>query len=174
MPSILKHMAILDDWSLSQRKLSLRFTPDYFDLDFDMPILVVEIELEKEPAGIEGQIQVIKEGSIDDIEVDESSISVWIEYLESPIRFDGSPKWSSSDYETRDFLQAIETHRLIRSQQQDELKQLRRTITEGVSFIDQLVERIEKKMQMSRQGKDEPSRQIELLRRVRRKLEFNT
>lgn len=167
-------MAILDHWSLAGKKLSLRFTPDYFDLDFNEPVLVVETELEDEPERIERQIRIMKEGLIDDVEVDEKQISVWIEHLDSPVRFAGPTKWTSSGYETRDLLQAIETQNSISSQQQDEISDLRRTIIESVSFIDQLVERIEKKQQLSRQGNDEYRRQMDLLRRVRRKLKSDT
>jgi len=170
MRSILKHMAILDDWYLADGNLCLRFTPDYFDLCFDEPVLVVETELDNEPEGLERQIQIMQEGLIDDVEVDETQISVWIEHLDSPVRFAGSTTWTSSGYETRDFLKAIETHNWIRSQQQDEISDLRRTIIGSVSFIDQLVERIEKKQQLSQQGNPEYRRQIDLLRRVRRKL----
>jgi hypothetical protein len=96
-------LAILAGWSLADRKLFLRFTPDYFDFDFVDPVLVLETEIEGKPKGLEQQIQIIKEGLIDDVEVDET-----------------------------------------------------------------------KKQQMSRQKNNEYDRQIELLRRVRRKLKSDT
>jgi len=120
---------------------------------------------------LEKSITAIKGEMIGDIEVESTTVSVWVEGLDSPIRFEGESNWYRSGYETRDHLRAIEVDGWIKSQQQEDILKLRNTIREAVGFIERTIERIEKKQELIRGGDHEYRSQLELLRRVRRKLD---
>jgi len=164
-------MAVLDDWSLTGQTLRMRFVPDFFNLELEEPVLWVETANREEREGLERQMKLIGQGLVDDLEIDESGIAVSIDNLDSPVFFPGPATWSFSAYELRDCLAAIESYRRAWSQHEGEIYSLRRMVNGAARFIDQTVARIEKKQEMSQQHHEEYGRQIELLHRVRRKLQ---
>jgi len=171
LTSILRYMAVLDDWSLAGHTLRMRFVPDYFNLDFVDPVLCVEMETGEERGGLEHHMKLIGQGLVDDLEIDDTGIAVSIDNLDLPVCFTGSATWSFSAYELRDCLNAIESYRRSWSQHEAEIYRLRQIVNRASSFIDQTVARIERKQKLSHQKHEEYGRQIELLFRVRRKLQ---
>ena len=170
VPSILNRFAVLDDFEVTDDEWRLRFVPDYFDLEHADPVLVIEAKSTFNAQDLQKRINAIKGQMIDDIEVDGTTVSIWIEGSDQPLLFQGDFTWRRGNYETRDHLRAIEVDGWIKSHQQEEILKLRNIIHDSLNFIDRTADRLKRKDQLSRRDDHENRRQLDLLQRVRRTL----
>jgi hypothetical protein len=168
--SIVSNFVILESSNLTENRLRLRFMPDVFDDDHTDPILRIEIDLTAEIDQAAQKVSHIEQGFIDDIEADESSLTIWIENLASPIQFQGAVTWHCEGYATSDYIKAIKAGDRIRQERDGEIVQLQRTIDRAVRFIDRTIDRIEKKQDLTHSQNSDYTEQIQLLRGARRHL----
>lgn len=168
--SIVSRLVILESFNLAESRLRLRFSPAFFEVDHKDPILRIEVELTAEIDKAEQKISHIKQELCADIEVDDTSVSIWIEDLDSPIQFLGSVTWKYEEYATSDYIEAINDGKLYQDRQKDEIIQLKQTIDRALRFIDRTIDRIEKRQDLTHSRSANDTKQIRLLRGVRRHL----
>lgn len=168
--SLARRFMVLDSWELTEGRLRLRFVPDEFRADHEDPVLRVEVALTADEGEAERKISEVRPNLVDDIEVDESALSIWLENSDSPIRFVGPVTWSHEDYAIPDYIEAIRVLDMVRARQNDQVLQLNATINRTLGFIDRTIDRIEKKQDLIHPEDDRFTKQVQLLRTVRRQL----
>lgn len=169
--SILNRFVVLESSDLAGCQLRLRFVPDLFDVQHADPVLLIEVILSVDKEEVDKKVSLIKKGLIDEIETDQSTVSIWIEYMDSPISFLGSVTWQYEDYGTPDYIGAIKTGDLIRDELNNEIVQLRQKIDRALRFIHRTTDRIQKKRDLAHSDNARYAEQIQLLKGVRRQLE---
>jgi len=174
LKSILSRFVVLDTFKVEGTQLQMRFVPDYFDIQQTNPIILIRVDLAEGVDEVGQKLARIQSGLVDDIETNESNLSISIESSESPINFSGSITWSYEEYSLSDHVEAIQLRDRFISEQQDEIRSLRLTIKGAVRFLEQTVARIERKRGLTQSKETGYTKQIELLERVRRKLDSPT
>jgi len=168
--SIVKSFVILESSSLSGSRLRLRFAPDVFDIDRQDPVVRIEVDLTADLETTAQKLSQIEDEYIDDITVDDSQLSIYVEILDAPIQFHGPLTWKREGYVTSDYIAAIKDCTLVQEEQHRKIVHLRRTIDRALRFIDRTIDRIEKKQEMTRSRDSDYAEQIQLLRGARRHL----
>ena len=168
--SIINCFVILESSSLSGSRLRLRFAPDVLDINRQDPILQIAVHLTADMDKAGQKISTLNEGLVDDIVVDDSALSISVEHLDAPIRFEGSVTWDCQGYVTSDYIAAIKDDALVQEEQNKQIVHLRRTIDRALRFIDRTIDRIEKKQELTHSRNSDYAEQIQLLRGARRHL----
>ena len=168
--SLISRFVFLESAKLTESRLRLRFIPERFDADHPDPIVLVETDLTVEIDKAAQKISQIEDEYIDDITVDDSSLSVYVETLDAPIQFQGPVTCKREDYAKSDYIAEIKRAAHIRDKQAEKIHQLGRTIDRALRFIDRTIDRIEKKQDLTQARSEDYADQIRLLRGARRHL----
>lgn len=168
--SIVSRFVILESANLTESRLRLRFIPEKFDANHTDPVVRIEVDLAADLEMAEQKISQIKMGLVDDITVDDSSLSVYLEHIDAPIQFLGQVTRKYEDYATSDYIAEIKNGALTQDWQGNEIARLGQTIDRAVRFIDRTIDRIEKKQELTGSKNSDLEEQIQLLRGARRHL----
>lgn len=168
--SLISRFVFLESSSLTDTCLRLRFIPVSFDADYVNPIVHINVDLTADLETAAQKIALIEDEYIDDITVDESSLSIYPETLDTSVQFHGPVTWKREGYAISDYIVEIELGARIQSDQRKENHRLSRTIDRALRFIDRTIDRIEKKQAMMRVRDPDLAEQIQLLRGARRHL----
>jgi hypothetical protein len=169
-PKAIRQCVFLESSDLAETRLRLRFIPICFDAEPKGPVLRIEVDLSAEIEKVKQKISSIAGGVIDDIEVDSGSLLIWVEGMEQPVDFVGSTTSRNENYSVSDYINEIKSINRHMADKQIEIVQLSQTIDQTLGFIDRTIDRIEKKQRLLSPKDKRYTKQIELLRGVRRQL----
>jgi hypothetical protein len=170
MPKAISQCVFLESSDLAETRLRLRFIPICFDAEYKSPVLQIEVDLAAELEKVKQKISSIEGCVVDDIEVDDSSLLIWVEGMEQPVDFIGSTTSRNEDYSVSDYIKEIKAINRHMADKHGEIVQLSQTINQTLGYIDRTIDRIEKKQHLLRPKDKRYTKQIELLRGVRRQL----
>jgi len=174
LKSIVNRFVVLDSFKVDGNRLRMRFVPDFLDIQDTDPVLWIQVDLTESTDEAGKELASIRGYLVDDIETDESTLLVSIESSELPIEFSGSVAWSFEEYSLSDYRKAIQRLNQFASEQTREVVSLRRRLKGARQFLDQTVARLERKRNLSRIDNTVYTKQLELLKRVRRRFEDGT
>lgn len=165
--SILNRFAVLTEFASDGGDATLRFLPLVFDPTAEKPVLIVKISGSDEVTV--SSLSSVKE-VIEDVEVGDGVVSIWVEAVSEPIVIPGEARWEFHEYETRDYADAYLRQQSALSAAYDETRKLRVIIHDAVGFIDRTLDRSERIVAAKAELSEDRRRQIEALESVRRKL----
>lgn len=166
--SISNRVVVLESHGVSGREIWLRFVPLTFRFDDENPVLRIEVQEAIEPELFNERIGHIADDIVDDIEVADTTLSVWREQSDSPVEFQGKLTWKCEDYGINDYICALKANDAEFETLHSEIASLKKSIGTTLRFIDRIIDHIEKKQELT--GVDDARflDQIRLLRGVRR------
>ena len=160
--SILKCFVVLQSYEMANGRLCLRFVPDEFRPEDENPVLRIEITGLANAGKATSKIAQIERSVVDDIEADESCLSVWADHLESPVSFSGAIAWTHEAYAIPDFIEAIDAEKMSQDRLNREVIELKQSVSRALRFIDRTVDRIEKRRELTQSKDENDLKQIQL------------
>ena len=168
--TILNRFVVLETCERAGSRLRLRFVPDIMELDYTDPVMQLEIELTAGLDDADAKISQLQEGLVDGIEVNQSTLSIWVEHFDEPVILVGTITWQYEDYATSDYIEEIKRRDEERERNHRESLRLYQKIGQAVRFIDRTIDHIERRQDLTQAMDDRYAKQIQLLRGVRRHL----
>lgn len=162
--SIFDGFVILGSFQIDGPLVELRLVPESFDEMQARGVRSVRIASCSEPDRASRKIAAIQQGSITDICADSELFEVWLMNEEKPVSFQGGVTWSDENVGVSDYIRVVEDYDRVVGQ----VRQLRGTIVRVTGFIERAIDRAERKEAAARPGDDRYTKEVRLLRSVRR------
>lgn len=169
--SILKHISFLESHQIDGDVLTLRILPAFFAVSQTDPVLLIDISFVDPQHRFDSrQLEKTHREIIEAIDATESKVTLSLDVAGESIVFLGSVSWRYEDYSIQDLRSEIECIDAQTRDKNEEIRQLRRLVEGAVQFIEKSIDRSQRVQDLSNSPEHDTAKQVDLLRRVKRKL----
>jgi hypothetical protein len=167
MQSTLESFYSIDEWSIAEGELIVRFVPDFLSTEIAEPVVTVSVLNPHNRQDAEAGLQGYAKEMIVDIRASETALEVWGEYDDAPFTVVGrEARLVRSAYSSLDLAKAIEQLQTQLSSSQAAELRLRYRMNEVESFVVDLLNRAQARKAMSSRNTSPSDAQIDALSRV--------